>query len=107
MGKADLGAVDGTVARRLDEGEEVMISGIDDDLLEDGLFGREWQCQLGLVLSATDEENRFNLVRMSCARTLSDSIVEAIVAVIVPCVVEEAETRNDGPVWKHKGQASA
>lgn len=47
VGKADLGAVDGAVARRLDEGEEVMVSGIDDDLLEDGLFGGECQCQLG------------------------------------------------------------
>lgn len=52
MGEADLGAVDGTVARRLDEGEEVMVSGIDDDLLEDGLFARECQCQLGCFLGA-------------------------------------------------------
>ncbi len=37
MREADLGAVDGAVARRLDEGEEVMVSRIDDNVLEGGL----------------------------------------------------------------------
>lgn len=37
MGEADLGAVDGTVARRLDERQEVMVSGVEGDLLEGDL----------------------------------------------------------------------
>lgn len=85
MGKADLGAVDGAVARRLDEGEEVMVSGVDDNLLEDGLGG--WNVivsQLGLIFSVQDA-NSSSRLRWSGARTLSDSIVEAIVAVVLCC----------------------
>lgn len=87
MGKTDLGAVDGAVARRLDEGEEVMVSGIDDDLLEDGLRGGEGNVtvsQLGLIFSVQDA-NSSSRLQWSGARTLSDSIVEAIVAVVLCC----------------------
>lgn len=63
MGEADLGAVDGTVARRLDEGEEVMVSGIDDDLLEDGLrdkvsiaFNRVRVCRVGSLIDSVGGE---------------------------------------------------
>jgi hypothetical protein len=37
MREADFGAVDGAVARRLDEGEDVMVARVDDDLIEGGL----------------------------------------------------------------------
>lgn len=38
MWKADFGAIDGTVPCALDDGEEVMIFGIEDDALDGGLW---------------------------------------------------------------------
>lgn len=45
MWKPDLGAIDGTIAHGLDEGEQLMVARVLDDLVEGDLF------QLSLVLA--------------------------------------------------------
>lgn len=40
MREADFGAVDDAIAEGLDEGEEIVVAGVEDDLLERGLESR-------------------------------------------------------------------